>query len=113
MSSQKHAFCECPAHNLITEDQQEARSHGQELLDRFVSDPRFANGPTSADASIELMSGPERDELAQALDVQKKTLAEERNRYTEATIKLGREKANLEVCVRGVVTSSTNKHVPP
>jgi len=54
--------------------------------------------PTEAvEISLELISQPEFDELREQLNKRTKELQEERARFTEATVKLGKEKAELEV----------------
>lgn len=47
--------------------------------------------------SIELISAPLRDEEKERLDSLRRELDSERRRFTEAAVKFGREKADLEV----------------
>ena len=44
------------------------------------------------------MATPARDVLVETLEEQRKHLESERDKFTEATLELGREKAALEVC---------------
>ena len=44
------------------------------------------------------MATPARDVLVDTLEEQRKHLESERDKFTEATLELGREKAALEVC---------------
>jgi hypothetical protein len=48
--------------------------------------------------SMELVRVLERDALRETLDRRAEELQTERDRFTEATVKLGKEKAKLEVC---------------
>lgn len=43
------------------------------------------------------MATPNREAIVEELEEQRKHLAAERDKYTEATLKLGREKAAFEV----------------
>ncbi|KAI0773249.1 Afadin and alpha-actinin-binding-domain-containing protein [Trametes elegans] len=67
----------------------------QELFDRFAEEQA---GPSShmADMSVDLMTAPARDEEKQRLDARFRELEEERRKFTEAAVRLGREKAALE-----------------
>ncbi|KAI0364368.1 hypothetical protein BV20DRAFT_974567 [Pilatotrama ljubarskyi] len=67
----------------------------QELFDRFAEEQAQ---PAShlADVSMDLMTAPVRDEEKQRLDARFKELEEERRKFTEAAVRLGREKAALE-----------------
>ena len=47
--------------------------------------------------SIELMSAPLKDEEKERLDILRKELDAERQKFTEAAIRFGKEKAELEV----------------
>jgi hypothetical protein len=47
--------------------------------------------------SMELMTVPAKDEERDRLDAIKKQLDEERRKFTEAAVRLGRDKATLEV----------------
>ncbi|KAI0352101.1 hypothetical protein OH77DRAFT_1460841 [Trametes cingulata] len=67
----------------------------QELFDRFAEEQsKPANH--AADMSVDLMTAPARDEERQRLDARFKELEEERRKFTEAAVRLGREKAALE-----------------
>jgi hypothetical protein len=48
--------------------------------------------------SVEFMTVPAKDEEKERLEAIKRQLEGEREKYTEAAVKLGREKAALEVC---------------
>ncbi|KAI0738684.1 Afadin and alpha-actinin-binding-domain-containing protein [Daedaleopsis nitida] len=67
-------------------------AHIQELFDRFAEEQRI----TAADVSIDLMTAPARDEEQRRLDERFKELEEERRKFTEAAVRLGRDKAALE-----------------
>ena len=49
------------------------------------------------DMSVDLMITPIKDEEKNRIEVTKKELEEERRKFTEAAVRLGREKATLEV----------------
>lgn len=49
------------------------------------------------DVSVDLMTVPARDEERQRLEARFKELDDERKKFTEAAVRLGREKAALEV----------------
>jgi hypothetical protein len=68
----------------------------QALFDKFADTHRDATGEIG-EMSIELMSAPIRDEEKERLDSLRRELDSERQRFTEAAIKFGREKADLEV----------------
>ncbi|KAI0831981.1 Afadin and alpha-actinin-binding-domain-containing protein [Trametes gibbosa] len=67
----------------------------QELFDRFVEEPAEPATRT-VDMSMDLMTAPARDEERQLLDTRFKELEDERQKFTEAAVRLGREKAALE-----------------
>ncbi|KAI0664322.1 Afadin and alpha-actinin-binding-domain-containing protein [Cubamyces menziesii] len=67
----------------------------QELFDRFAEEQNASKHPTE-DMSMDLMIAPARDEERQRLDERFKELEEERHRFTEAAVRLGKEKAALE-----------------
>ncbi|KAK0466831.1 Afadin and alpha-actinin-binding-domain-containing protein [Desarmillaria tabescens] len=69
----------------------------QVLFDRFATDERLATGHDPADVSVDFMTVPERDKHRERLDDIKKQLEEERKKFTEATINLGKERASLEM----------------
>ncbi|KAI0730564.1 Afadin and alpha-actinin-binding-domain-containing protein [Earliella scabrosa] len=67
----------------------------QELFDRFAEEQRLSStGP--AEMSVELLTVPARDEEQRRLDERFKELEDERRKFTEAAVRLGREKAALE-----------------
>jgi hypothetical protein len=68
----------------------------QAMFDQFAKDRRVV-GDDIADASVELMIAPVRDAEKERLDGIKRQLDLERNKFTEAALKLGQEKADLEV----------------
>ena len=47
--------------------------------------------------SVDLITAPARDEERQRLDARFKELEDERQKFTEAAIRLGKEKAAIEV----------------
>ncbi|KAI0628058.1 Afadin and alpha-actinin-binding-domain-containing protein [Trametes polyzona] len=67
----------------------------QELFDRFAEE-QAESATRTADVSMDLMTAPARDEERQRLDARFKELEEERQKFTEAAVRLGREKAALE-----------------
>ncbi|KAI0642311.1 Afadin and alpha-actinin-binding-domain-containing protein [Trametes meyenii] len=67
----------------------------QELFDRFAEEQAEVAGRT-ADISMDLMTAPARDEERQRLDSRFKELEGERQKFTEAAVRLGKEKAALE-----------------
>ncbi|KAF8506403.1 Afadin and alpha-actinin-binding-domain-containing protein, partial [Hysterangium stoloniferum] len=76
-----------------------ASTEAQKVFDRYTKDASErlrATRHATADLSIELIGQPEQDELRNALESRTKELEVERARFTEATVKLGREKAALE-----------------
>lgn len=66
------------------------------MFDKFVKDRRITTGDVG-EMSVELMAAPLRDEEKERLDKIKNDLDLERQRFTEAAIKLGKERAELEV----------------
>ena len=84
---------------VIEEAQKQATistAQTQELFDRFAEEQRLASSDV-AEMSVDLMTAPARDEEKQRLDIRFKELEQERQKFTEAAIRLGREKAALEV----------------
>ena len=67
----------------------------QALFDQFAQDHRITQ--EIGEMSIELMTAPAKDEEHSRLQAIKKQLDEERQKFTEAAIRLGKEKASLEV----------------
>lgn len=55
------------------------------------------NPQDDGELSLDLMITPAKDEERDRIEAIKKGLEEERKRFTEATVKLGRERATLEV----------------
>ncbi|KAG8836352.1 hypothetical protein FRC17_005638 [Serendipita sp. 399] len=83
--------------NQLNEAQLAMQTQGQQLLDQFVSDARFMAGQRQvADLSMDLMGTPDKSTIGLQLEEQRKHLEEERNKFTEAALSLGREKAALE-----------------
>ncbi|THU93888.1 hypothetical protein K435DRAFT_967090 [Dendrothele bispora CBS 962.96] len=76
----------------------------QSMFDRFATDHRLAmgrsqkrrEGSSGVDLSVDLITAPARDEEQERLEIQKQELEEERTQFTEATIRLGKERAVLE-----------------
>lgn len=66
------------------------------MFDKFTEDHRTSNGEIN-DMSVELMSGPLQDEAKGRLDKLRKELDAERQKFTDAAIAFGKEKAALEV----------------
>jgi hypothetical protein len=57
------------------------------------------------------MATPARDVLVETLEEQRKHLESERDKFTEAALDLGREKAALEVCVPAQLACLTHVSV--
>lgn len=86
-------------HLSSDEAQKQASSYAsqtQALFDRFAADERLLQGDVG-DVSVDLMTVPARDEERQRLEARFKELDDERKKFTEAAVRLGREKAALEV----------------
>ncbi len=82
----------------------------QELFDRFAEEQAEAATHT-AEMSMDLMTAPARDEERQRLDARFKELEAERQKFTEAAVRLGKEKAALEVRVemcRAIICSNAH-----
>ncbi|OSX64473.1 hypothetical protein POSPLADRAFT_1137091 [Postia placenta MAD-698-R-SB12] len=82
----------------LDEAQKQASTYAaqtQELFDRFAADERLMQGEVG-EMSVDLMTAPQRDEERARLDARFKELDEERKKFTEAAVRLGREKAGLE-----------------
>ncbi|KAJ7580155.1 Afadin and alpha-actinin-binding-domain-containing protein [Mycena floridula] len=78
---------------------QEAASQAAEtqaVFDKYMKDHRMSVGYDAANVSVDLMTATVRDEELDRLATLRKQLDEERHRFTEATITLGKERANLE-----------------
>ncbi|TBU23711.1 Afadin and alpha-actinin-binding-domain-containing protein [Dichomitus squalens] len=67
----------------------------QELFDRYAEDQRLA-ASNVGEMSVDLITAPVRDEEKQRLDTRFRELEEERRKFTEAAVRLGKEKAALE-----------------
>ncbi|KAF5373288.1 hypothetical protein D9615_007377 [Tricholomella constricta] len=67
----------------------------QAMFDKFAEDHRFVTMEIG-EMSVELMSAPLRDAEKDRLDNIKRELDQERQKFTEAAIKLGKERAELE-----------------
>ncbi|OCH85887.1 hypothetical protein OBBRIDRAFT_890874 [Obba rivulosa] len=70
-------------------------AQAQDLFDRFAADERLLNSQ-AANTSVDAMTSPEKDEERQRLEARFKELEEERKKFTEAAVRLGKEKAALE-----------------
>jgi hypothetical protein len=68
----------------------------QAMFDKFAEDHRIVTGEIG-DMSVELMTAPLKDEEKERLDILRKELDLERQKFTDAAIKFGKEKAALEV----------------
>ncbi|KAG8758300.1 hypothetical protein FRC14_000358 [Serendipita sp. 396] len=83
--------------NQLNEAQLAIQAQGQQLLDQFVSDARFMAGQRQlADLSMDLIETPDKKTIGLQLEEQRKHLEEERDKFTEAVLNFGREKAALE-----------------
>ncbi|KII85992.1 hypothetical protein PLICRDRAFT_115132 [Plicaturopsis crispa FD-325 SS-3] len=67
----------------------------QAMFDQFAADQRVVTADLG-EMSVELMTGPAKDEERNRLDALKRELDQERSKFTEAAIKLGKEKAAIE-----------------
>ncbi|KAG7445122.1 uncharacterized protein BT62DRAFT_970370 [Guyanagaster necrorhizus] len=72
-------------------------TEAQALFDRFSADKRLAKGHDPADVSVDFMTVPEQDKHRERLDDIKKQLEDERKKFTEATVNLGKERVSLEM----------------
>ncbi|KAF8159368.1 Afadin and alpha-actinin-binding-domain-containing protein [Crassisporium funariophilum] len=82
----------------ISCSQKQTMAHATEtqaMFDKFAEDHRVATGEIG-DMSVELLSGPLRDEEKDRLDNLRRELDMERQKFTDAAIKFGKEKAALE-----------------
>lgn len=68
----------------------------QAMFDRFVEGHQITTYDVD-EMSVELMTAPLRDEEKERIEVIKRNLDLERQRFTDAAIKLGKERAELEV----------------
>ena len=69
----------------------------QALFDGLQEQPAVARAGDVDEVSADLMITPAKDEERDRIEVMKRGLDEERRKFTEAAVKLGREKAALEV----------------
>lgn len=96
---------------VTARSQKESVAHAAEtqaLFDKFVAkNHRVATGEIG-EMSIELISAPLRDEEKERLDILRRELDSERQRFTEAAVKFGREKAALEVNLSFGMLALTN-----
>ena len=70
----------------------------QALFDGLQSQTQARTQPKDVgDVSVDLMITPIKDEERDRIEATKKELEEERRKFTEAAVRLGREKATLEV----------------
>ncbi|KJA23480.1 hypothetical protein HYPSUDRAFT_137499 [Hypholoma sublateritium FD-334 SS-4] len=67
----------------------------QAMFDKFAEDHRIATSEIG-DMSVELMSAPLKDEEKERLDKLRNELDLERQKFTDAAIRFGKEKATLE-----------------
>ena len=95
---------------VTARSQKESIAHTAEtqaLFDKFAKTHRDATGEIG-EMSMELISAPLRDEEKDRLDSLRRELDSERQRFTEAAIKFGREKADLEVNLSFGMRALTN-----
>jgi hypothetical protein len=71
-------------------------AHTQALFDQLAEEHHFIKDD-ARDMSVDLITVTVKDEEKERLEAIKKQLKEEREKFTEAAIKLGRDKAALEV----------------
>ena len=110
MTSHCHSLSVTLKTFVTARSQKESIAHAadtQALFDKFVKNHRVATGEIG-EMSIELISAPLRDEEKERLDSLRRELDSERQRFTEAAIKFGREKAALEVNLSFGVLALTN-----
>ena len=66
------------------------------MFDRLAEDDRLADGKIH-DASVDSVTATTQADEKHLLEVRSRELEEERRKFTEAAVKLGKEKAALEV----------------
>jgi len=71
----------------------------QAMFDKFAEDHRIATGELG-EMSMELMSAPLKDEEKARIEDLRKELDLERQKFTDAAVRFGKEKASLEVCAQ-------------
>ncbi|KAG5644872.1 hypothetical protein DXG03_007513 [Asterophora parasitica] len=88
--------------NVLREELERSRKQAvthaaetQAMFDKFATNHQVMAGDVS-EMSMELMSAPLRDAEKDRLDNIKRELDQERQKFTEAAIKLGKERAELE-----------------
>ncbi|KAM5541484.1 hypothetical protein V8D89_005038, partial [Ganoderma adspersum] len=83
--------------DLDQSQKQAAASAAQtrELFDRYAEDQRLAAN-NLGEMSVDLITAPARDEEKQRLDARFTELEQERRKFTEAAVRLGKEKAAVE-----------------
>ncbi|GLB41635.1 putative afadin- and alpha -actinin-Binding [Lyophyllum shimeji] len=82
----------------LERSRQQAATHAadtQAMFDKFALDHRIVTAEIG-EMSVELMSAPLRDAEKERLDEIKRQLDHERQKFTDAAIKLGKERAELE-----------------
>ncbi|CAA7265145.1 unnamed protein product [Cyclocybe aegerita] len=67
----------------------------QAMFDKFAEDHRIATGEIG-EMSVELLSAPLRDQERDRLDILRRELDAERQKFTEAAVRFGKEKASFE-----------------
>jgi len=70
----------------------------QIMFDQFAEDHRVVTTDVR-EMSVDLMTAPLKDEEKDRLECIKRDLDLERKKFTEAAVRLGKEKAALEVCL--------------
>jgi hypothetical protein len=96
---------EKPKLNLINHTPENAHKQSaahaaqtQALFDGLQTQTQAETQPKDVgDVSVDLMITPIKDEEKNRIEATKKELEEERRKFTEAAVRLGREKAALEV----------------
>jgi hypothetical protein len=88
-----------------SEQAQEANAREtQALFDRFITEQeRLRETAGDADLSLNIMIRPEKDAERDLVDALRKQLDAERERFTQAALKLGEDKAKLEVICDHIV----------
>ncbi|KAG6902559.1 hypothetical protein C0995_014948 [Termitomyces sp. Mi166 len=87
---------------VVERQRQQSAAQAEEtraMFDKFVEDHRVVTGEIG-EMSVELMTVPLRDAERERLDEIKKELDHERQKFTEAAIQLGKERAEIQVCLQ-------------
>lgn len=71
-------------------------AESQEMFDKFSNDHRVASDRIG-DISVELMNTPLQDLEKERIEALQNELDAERQRFTDAALRLGQDKASLEV----------------